>query len=228
MISDGLDKWGRSPADIVDDVSVATKLYLRGYSYNEITGRVNDKNTGRYLLKRQTVAADVKRAMKKWEKKLAGTIEEAKAVELKKIDALERAYWDEHDRIMGVGFETVIDEESASSDSERVHTRRTTRRERKSVAECLRGVQWCIDQRCKILGIYAAIKVEVGWKDEIVVALRDGRLKAEHVALAYPETAFELISRAGMDMPKLKESNVVEGEIIPLVEDEVSIDEEAN
>ena len=63
----------------------------------------------------------------------------------------------------------------------------------------LAGVQWCIDKRCKIMGLDAPQLVEVTWQDELVSLLRSGEIEPEQVITDFgEELAYTLFDRAGV------------------------------
>jgi hypothetical protein len=113
-----------------------------------------------------TVSRDLKALHQEWLNSALLDFNEAKAQELAKIDRLEREYWDAWERSKedaeqiterGRG-KGVKEGEERPRPSEFEKT--IQRRGQVGDAAFLRGVQWCIEQRCKILGIEAAKRYE--------------------------------------------------------------------
>jgi len=83
----------------------------------------------------QQIAYDLKKIRENWRARAANSIEERKFDELAKIDNLERVYWEKCEL-------SVTDDFSQGQ-------------------KCwLDGVQWCIDTRARIFGIYAPTKTK--------------------------------------------------------------------
>lgn len=125
-------------------------LYLAGKVQTEIAAELG--------VNQATVSRDLTALQKMWAEQALRDLTEAKAEQLAKIDRLEREYWEAWKASQG--------EQTATS-------KKLTREGQKEKAEAstrvavepgdprfLDGVQWCIEQRCKILGINAAIDVK--------------------------------------------------------------------
>lgn len=89
----------------------------------------------------QQVSYDVKELIKRWQAAGLASIDERKVAELAKVDELERTYWTEWERSKE---DRVLDKEHRLGDP-----------------RYLAGVQWCIERRCKILGIDTPERQEV-------------------------------------------------------------------
>jgi hypothetical protein len=125
------------------------ELYLQGVYQNDIAKK--------FGVSQPTISKDLRTINKAWMDSALIPYNEAKNRELARVDVLEREYWKEY---------------RASSESRRVVTSARKRGEKTSAGKVetvvkgakdtgiLRGVQWCIEQRCKILGLYEAQQVE--------------------------------------------------------------------
>jgi hypothetical protein len=92
-----------------------------------------------------------------WQRQRLDDFHQAKLRELARIDRLEREYWDAWERSRHDRAQTVQERTSAPSGD---RLKAGTRSEgRDGNAEFLRGVERCIEMRCKILGAFAALKV---------------------------------------------------------------------
>lgn len=149
----------RDQAQIARDRLRISSLYLQGWIQADIADEVE--------LSQPTVSRDIKALQQEWLDLATANFDEAKAKELAKIDHLEREYWAAWRR----------SQEDAESESTKMVEAQGGKRleaqtQRKGQAgdpRFLSGVQWCIEQRCKILGVYAAEKVE-----SIVTLIYDG------------------------------------------------------
>jgi len=122
-------------------------LYLQGWIQADIAERLKINQT--------TVSRDLKALQADWIKSTLRNFDEMKAEELAKVDRLEREYWRGWERSCE-DAETVRRE----GDVARVEKVVTTAKGQAGDPRFLAGVQWCIDKRCKILGIDAPTKLE--------------------------------------------------------------------
>jgi hypothetical protein len=93
-----------------------------------------------------TISRDLDAIKKDWQESALVVFDEIKAKELAKVDNLEREYWDawQESKVL----------KSKDDDGEDV------RLSKDGDPRFLSGVQWCIEQRLKIFGVYSAAKVE--------------------------------------------------------------------
>lgn len=140
----------RSKVQREQDLTKITKFYLRGMTQADIAGQME--------VTQQQVAYDLKTVH---ERLLASTLIDLgtrKAIELSKIDQLEREYWTAWAR--SCQERTVQTTERITG--ERPRDRAGIRKElRDGNHKFLQGVQWCIAQRCKILGLEAPLQIDI-------------------------------------------------------------------
>jgi len=157
----------RSNGQLARDRRRIADLYLQGWLQVDIAAEVG--------VSQSTVSLDLKALHKEWQKSALVDIDAAKSKELARIDRLEREYWD-------AWYRSCLDAETTTKKA--VETAKETRKEAVQTAKgqsgdprFLQGVQWCIERRCKILGIDAPQKQEVsgpgGTAIEIVEIVRD-------------------------------------------------------
>lgn len=142
-----------------DRVEIARR-YLRGESQASIGIALG--------MTQQMVSYDLAVIEKRWQTLAVRDLSEAKAKELAKIDHLEVTYWEawEESRLdkeitteKQSGGETSQGEGETSPEPKKEIT---LRREGQAGSPAfLTGVQWCIERRCKILGIDAPTKNEI-------------------------------------------------------------------
>jgi hypothetical protein len=154
------------------DLIVLAEMYLHGARQVDIAEALD--------LTQQTVSNDFQTLVKRWRESSLIDINQAKAVELSRIDELMRTYWQAWDQSK---------EEQQSTTTKRVSDQGTGDRAEATVRKTkrlgnpayLRGVQWCIERRCKILGIDAPDNLNLtgGVATEVTILYRD-ELKRRH------------------------------------------------
>lgn len=120
-------------------------LYLRGRTQREIAAAVD--------VDQATVSRDLKAVQKEWSEQAQADLAERKAVELAKIDELERTYhegWERSCKEREKRRAKKID--AADPDRSRAETGKETEN-RDGDPRFLEGVRWCIEMRCKLLGL---------------------------------------------------------------------------
>ena len=139
-------------------------LYLQGWIQADIAAHLNeDEETRGYTLTQQMISYDLARLQEQWRESALIDIDEAKARELAKIDRLEREYWRAWVRSCE-DTETVKQRGKPGDMPGRVDTENVERTVKGQIGDprFLQGVQWCVERRCKILGIDAASHIELG------------------------------------------------------------------
>ena len=139
----------RAPAEISRDRRQISDLYLQGMLQSEIAEQLE--------LGQATVSRDLKALRGEWLASALVDFDEAKAKELAKVDRLEREYWRGWLRSCE-DAETLRQE---GSKGEGIGKIVKTAKGQAGDPRFLAGVQWCIDKRCKILGLDAPIRKDV-------------------------------------------------------------------
>jgi hypothetical protein len=148
-VNRGKGRKGRSPDQIRKDRAEIARLYLQRMTQAEI---------GQHLgLSRQQVGYDLNAVREEWLQSSLMDFNARKAEELARIDRLEREYWDAWEASKKER-QTSTTEQTTDADGERLKAgiRKT---EQTGDPRYLSGVQWCIEQRCKILGLNAPQKI---------------------------------------------------------------------
>ena len=132
--------------------------YLRGDTQMSIAQR--------FGLSQPQISRDLATIQRRWRESSIVDIYEAKQRELEHIDVLEREYWQ--------AWEASKGEQSRSTASKTgdVSRAQVVKYESAGDPRFLAGVQWCVEQRCKILGLLAAVKSELTGKDGGPVVFR--------------------------------------------------------
>ena len=142
----------RSQAQLTRDRRKIGDLYLQGWIQADIADELK--------VSQSTVSLDLKALQREW---LASTLvdfNEAKAKELAKVDNLERIYhaaW----RRSCEDAETVTQKAVTTGDKKRKEATKIAKGQAGD-PRFLTGVQWCIEKRCKIMGIDAPLKIDPG------------------------------------------------------------------
>jgi hypothetical protein len=173
---------GRSPDQIRQDRAEIARLYLQRRTQAEIGQRLG--------LSRQQVGYELEAVRKEWLQSSLMDFNARRAEELARIDAVEQEYhlaWEASKKER----QTSITEQITTPEGERLKAG-IRKEEQTGDARYLEGVQRCIDQRCKILGLNAPQKIAPTTPDgrEAYAPLTDAqRVAGIHRLLAGVETA---------------------------------------
>ena len=148
----------RSAAQKESDYSTIASLYLRRQSLSSIAERLG--------LSRPQISHDLKKIQQRWRDASLRDFDEHKAEELAKIDDLECEYW------------SAWRESKSQRRLFRTKRRKGSDRDFKDTSverenQCgdprfLQGVERCIEQRCKILGLYAPTSININELDSLL------------------------------------------------------------
>jgi transcriptional regulator with XRE-family HTH domain len=141
----------RSPLQRERDLRETAALYLRGQTQDEIAQRLN--------VSRQQIGYDLKVLQRRWQQSALAAFNARKAADLAKVDELERTYWEAWHRSCQAR-EVTTQEKTQENQGDEARFRAGIRKEqRDGNPEFLRGVERCIEMRCKIIGTFAAVKI---------------------------------------------------------------------
>lgn len=138
----------RAPIQVLRDQRRISELYLKGKPMHEIAEIVG--------LSRPTVVADLKVIQVQWMTESTTALQEAKARELARLNLLETEYWSGWERSKEDAV-VVTEEES----DEKGFKRKTQRKGQAGDPRFLDGVNRCVENRCKILGITLDITLNI-------------------------------------------------------------------
>lgn len=130
------------------DLSDLARRYLRGETQADIAHslRVNQS----------TISRDIKALQKRWRAEAITDFDAARAEQLAKIDELERTYWEAWQKSLVREMRSSRKKEGAGAGSEALVRTET----RDGNHAYLEGVRWCIERRCKLLGLNAPDRYE--------------------------------------------------------------------
>lgn len=151
--------------------------YLKGYSYRWIGDACGDEFDRK--LSQTTVGRYVNKAIDRWRAERVGKLDDMKTVELQRINQLEATYWDAWERSKA-GATKIIEKQSLQPT--KVVNSQGELTEGKAMQETakqfdtletygdprfLNGIQWCIQMRCRILGVEAPLEFKTAMTTEI-------------------------------------------------------------
>lgn len=141
----------RTPSQKAKHLADIARLYLQGQSQCAIAVALE--------IDQSTVSRDLKELRNLWKESAIRDFDEAKALQLAKIDVLEAEYWEAWKRSLTTK-ETLTNE---SGEGEKgAWTKTITRREvMLGNPAYLAGVERCIAERSKLLGLYAPVLTEL-------------------------------------------------------------------
>ena len=138
----------RSTSQLTRDRRKIADLYLQGWLQADIARELG--------VSQLTISNDIKALHRQWLTESLIDFGAAKARELAKIDALERTYHTAWIRSCE-DAETTRQEGSKTGVSKIVKTAKGQAGDPRFLA----GIQWCIERRCKIMGIDAPTKMDL-------------------------------------------------------------------
>jgi predicted transcriptional regulator len=135
-------------------------LYIAGERQHEIAAKLH--------MSQSQVSRDIHAAHDDWRKRTVYNLDEQKAKRLAEIDLLERQYHQAWRRSIGTHKTTTKEQAQLGTEngagkleglSKPVEVKTVTKSEKLAgEVAYLNGVAWCISERCRILGTYAATK----------------------------------------------------------------------
>jgi hypothetical protein len=140
---------GRSPDQIRKDRAEVARLYLKRWTQVEIGAKLG--------LSRQQIGYDLEAVRQEWLQSSLMDFNARRAEELARIDRLERDSWDAWEATKK-GKETTTSEHTKGGHGERVKAA-IRKVEQAGDPRYLTVVQWCVEQRCRLLGLHAPHKV---------------------------------------------------------------------
>ena len=140
------------------DLERTAAAYLRGKRQVDIAEELG--------VSQQQVSYDIKVLHRRWRESALIDLNEAKQRELARIDTLELEYWQAWEASRGERQRSAVSKTGETSRAQIV------KYDSPGDPRFLAGVQWCVEQRCKILGILAAVRNELSGPDGGPVTIR--------------------------------------------------------
>jgi len=133
-------------------------MYLRGDLQADIAAELK--------LSQSTVSNDLATLQNEWRQSSLIDINDRKAYELARVDDLEREYWSawkrsQEDAEIRIVVKKGVDVEKEGKTKSRITPIKDTKRTEGQSGNpaFLRGIEWCINKRCELLGLDAPKKI---------------------------------------------------------------------
>lgn len=139
-------------------------------------------------ISKQQVYYDLSEVRRRWRADATRSFDDAVAAELAKIDVLEATYWEawlasKAPRETSTTESTELPPGVGGVAARQIRRARLQRQERDGAAAFLAGVQWCIERRCKLLGLDAPARIDITERVR-ELAREQGLDEGEAVAMA--------------------------------------------
>ena len=140
----------RSTSQLARDRKKIAELYLKGWIQADIADEIG--------IDQSTVSRDISMLIGEWKKSALVDINEAKSQELAKVNVLEIEYWTAWKKSQDDAV-TLVEEKNMSGKDKKSAVM-SKKEQEKRIGQVgdpayLRGVQWCIEKRCNLLGLDA-------------------------------------------------------------------------
>jgi hypothetical protein len=141
------------------DLEQITSLYLTGKTQQAIADVIG--------VSRQQISLDIQAIKKRWRESSLIDIGEAKNRELDRLDKLEQIYWSAWENSLGERTRTKQETSADGRDEDKNKKRKSLIRasvEKETMLgnpAYLAGIEYCISERCKIVGLYAPTQSNV-------------------------------------------------------------------
>lgn len=135
------------------DLEAVKNLYLRGMYQADIARQLG--------VTQQQVSYDLKIIQTRWAEKTAIDFDLEKQKELSRIDTVEREYWEAWERSKGEKVKARQETNGRDKSGKPMVSKAVSEKEQMiGNPQFLQGVQWCITERCKLLGLVAPAKLD--------------------------------------------------------------------
>jgi hypothetical protein len=151
-----------------DRVQIAD-WYCHGMTQAQICRKLQeDFYPGESPLTQQQISIELKTIIKGWQESYKFSIDQQRVIEIEKINNLEQTYYDAWIKSMGEHTTTVTERNEGMSSGRDDDKRTAVGRVKAKLAKVTRdgnpaflaGIQWCIEARCKLMGLNAPVQLE--------------------------------------------------------------------
>jgi predicted transcriptional regulator len=139
-----------------DNAEIA-RLYLQQNTQADIARQLD--------MTRAMVSRALKEIRQEWLTQAVYDFNQRQAMELARIDTLEGEYWKGWERSQEEQVVETETEQASELGELNLNKRTLQRAKRDGTVVFLQGIQWCIDQRCKILGLHAPKELRIEQHD---------------------------------------------------------------
>lgn len=182
--------------EIADRRKHVAEMYLKGQGQLEIAEKLN--------VDQSTISRDLKAIHEEWRLSAIRDFDLAKQIELERINRLEQEYWEAWEKSKSEKQISNKKSSKRSTSSQPDYVEIQVRTEqREGEARYLQGIQWCISERCRILGLHEnkqTLEV-VSAKDRLVGLIQAGRISFDVLVNQVGEdNALLFFKEAGVDI----------------------------
>lgn len=146
----------RTKYQVSQDKALISELCLKGYTQQRISNEINSryKQSGsKVTITVASVTKDLKEIKNEWQSSANENMAEHKIIELKKIDALEREYWDSWQKSIQKDTKRTISKKISYRGGEEIRQSESKEEDYFGDPRFLDGINKCIEKRCNILGL---------------------------------------------------------------------------
>lgn len=147
----------RTQGEIDSDRVFIAELYSKGKSQREITEKINESR--HYSLTRQSIALDIAAILEEWRLHAAADISLHHAEQLIKLNRVESEAWSAFERSRSEAWRMIEETRDCGEDGEK-QLSRVQKEERDGDPRFMMIVVQCIQERSKLMGLYAASKLQ--------------------------------------------------------------------
>lgn len=153
----------RSKIETERDRAFIAERYCQGATLVRIAVELRDRfYPDKEPFNVSNISRDIQIVVGRWQRAAIFTIDQYKAIEIQKINTLEQEYYDAWMRSKESRERTVTERLERGGDEDNLARirARIASEERDGNPNFLAGVQWCIDRRCKLLGLDTPAKID--------------------------------------------------------------------
>lgn len=140
------------------DLAFIAERLIRGVMQRDIATELGKVRPYKFTL--DMVKGDCGELVKRWRSLAIGDIEEQKAEQLARLMELERQAWAALARLEGGIERTVARKTTYTAKTRSSNSAMKVKDTKDNTAAWLRAIQFCIQERSKILGLYAPVKLD--------------------------------------------------------------------
>ncbi len=142
----------RSEVQKLEDLVITMELYLKGVTYEKIAIEVCKSRD--YTLTAPTISKDISACLASWYKKNQDVLDRNLTIQLGKLDLLERTYWENWQKSTTAKTKNIVKKSGAVANSPTYASIEDHTEQVVGDSKWLDGVQWCITERNRLLGLY--------------------------------------------------------------------------
>lgn len=153
------------------DLATVADLLTKGWTHHNIAVELCRIHGDEKYISRSSVTEDANLLLRRWRQYSALTMDEMKGEHLARLQKLEAYAWERLETLMTGGASKTTSKVMERHDGirrrgevkpPRVVSKAETKGNADTTATWVRTIQWCSEQRAKILGLYAPLRLAAG------------------------------------------------------------------